>query len=253
MLGRRSGLALGSPCPCLPDAWIIFLDLHLEDEPVFNCQLPTGFICQTEVASLSKYHVDSLVFWPDMSQEKLHSEMHCSHNYYHVCCSLLTFQPLWNALCLHQLICFHSCLACFPSGHVWMWELGYKESWVQKNWCFWTVALEKTLESPLDCKEVQPVHPKGNKFWVFIGRTDAEAETPILWPSHVKSWLIWKDFDAGRGWGQEEKGTPENEMAGWHHWLNGRESEWTPGVDMDREAWRAAIMGSQRVGHDWAT
>ena len=113
----------------------------------------------------------------------------------------------------------------FSSSHVWMWELDYQESWVLKNWCFWTVVLEKTLESPLDCKEVQPVHPKGDQSWVFIGRTDAEAETPILWPTHTKSWLIGKDPDAGRDWGQEEKGTTEDEMVGWHHWLNGHEFE----------------------------
>ena len=111
-----------------------------------------------------------------------------------------------------------------------MWELDYKESWAQKNWFFWTVVLEKTLESPLDCKEIQPVYPKGDQSWVFIGRTDAEAETPILWPPHAKSWLIGKDPDAGRDWGQEEKGTTEDEMAGWHHRLNGHEFEWTPGV-----------------------
>ena len=109
----------------------------------------------------------------------------------------------------------------FSSSHVWMWELNYKESWAQKNWCFWTVVLEKTLESPLYCKEFQPVHSKGDKSWVFIGRTDVEAETPILWPPDEKSWLIWKDPDAGKDWMQEEKGTTEDEMVGWHHWLNG--------------------------------
>ena len=108
----------------------------------------------------------------------------------------------------------------FSSGHVWMWELDYIESWVPKNWCFWTVLL-KTLESPLDCKEIQPVHPNGDQSWVFIGRTDVEAETPILCPPDVKSWLIWKDPDAGKDWGQEEKGTTEVEMVGWHHRLNG--------------------------------
>ena len=113
--------------------------------------------------------------------------------------------------------------------HVWMWELDCEESWALKNWCFWTVVLEKTLESPLDCKEIQPVHSKGDQAWVFFGRNDAEAETPVLWPPHVKSWLVGKDSDAGRDWGQEDKGTTENEMAGWHHWLDGRESEWTPG------------------------
>ena len=111
-----------------------------------------------------------------------------------------------------------------------MWELNCEESWVPTNWCFWTVVLEKTLESPLDCKEVQPVHPKGDQSWVFIGRTDAKAETPVLWPPHVKSWLTGKDPDSGTDWGQEEEGTTEDEMAGWHHWLDGHEFEWTPGV-----------------------
>ena len=115
----------------------------------------------------------------------------------------------------------------FSSGHVWMWELDYKESLALKNWCFWTVVLEKILESPLDCKEIESVHPKGDQPWVFIGRTDVEAETPILWPPHAKGWLIWKDPDAGRDWGQEEKGTTEDEMAGWHHRLNGRGFGWT--------------------------
>ena len=113
----------------------------------------------------------------------------------------------------------------FSSSHVWMWELNYKESWVLKNWCFWTVVLEKTFESPLDCKEIQVVCPKGNQSWVFIGRTDVEAETPILWLPDVKSWLIGKDPDAGRDWGQEEKGTTEDEMVGWHHQLDGNEFE----------------------------
>ena len=111
-----------------------------------------------------------------------------------------------------------------------MWELDYKESWALKNWCFWPMVLEKTLESPLDCKEIQPAHPKGDKFWVFIGRTDVEAETPILWPPDVKSWFIWKDLDAGKDCGQEEKGTTEDEMPGWHHRLNGHGFGWTPGV-----------------------
>ena len=116
----------------------------------------------------------------------------------------------------------------FSSGHVWIWELNYKESWMPKNWCFWTVVLEKTLESPLDCKEIQPVHPKGDQSWVFIGRTDAEAETPILWPPDGKNWLIGKDPDAGKDWKQKEKWTTEDEMAGWHYQLNGHEFEWTP-------------------------
>ena len=100
-----------------------------------------------------------------------------------------------------------------------------KKVWALKNWCFWTVVLKKTLESPLDCKEIQPVHPKGNQSWIFIGKTDAEAETPILWPPGAKNWLIWKHPDAGKDWSQEEKGMTEDEMVGWHHWLNGHEFE----------------------------
>ena len=113
----------------------------------------------------------------------------------------------------------------FSFGHVWMWQLDCEEGWALKNWCFWTVVLEKTLVSPLDCKKIQPVHPNGDHCWVFFGRTDAEAETPILWPPHAKSWLIGKDPDARRDWGQEEKGMTEDEMVGWHHRLNGHESE----------------------------
>ena len=113
----------------------------------------------------------------------------------------------------------------FSISYVWMWELDYKESWAPKNWCFWTVVLEKTLQSPLDCKEIQELHPKGNQSWIFIGRTAAEAETPILWPPDAKNWLIGKDPDAGKDWRWEEKGTTENEMVGWHHWINGHEFE----------------------------
>ena len=113
----------------------------------------------------------------------------------------------------------------FSSGHVWMWELDYKETWAQKNLCFWSVVLEKTLESPLDCKEIQPVHPKEDQSWVFIGRTDVEAETPILCPPDVKNWLIGKNPDAGKDWRQEEKGTAEEEMVGWDHQLNGHKFE----------------------------
>ena len=107
-------------------------------------------------------------------------------------------------------------------------ELDCEESWAPKNWCFWTMVLEKTLESPLDCKEIQPVHSEGDQPWDFFGGNDAKAETPALWPPHVKSWLFGKDSDAGRNWGQEEKGSTQDEMAGWHHGLDGRESEWTP-------------------------
>ena len=113
---------------------------------------------------------------------------------------------------------------------LWMWELDHKEGWTPKHWCFWTVVLEKTLECPLNCKEMKLVNPKENQSWIFIGRTDAEAEAPILWASDAKCWLIRKDPDAGKDWGQEEKGTTEYEMVRWHHWLNGHESEGAPGV-----------------------
>ena len=117
----------------------------------------------------------------------------------------------------------------FSSSHVWMWELDYKTSWALKHWCFWTVVLKKTLVSHLDCKDTQ-VHPKGFQSWVFIGRSDVEAETPILWPPDVKSWLIWKDPDTGKDWGQEKKGMTEDEMVGWHHQFNGHEFEQAPGA-----------------------
>ena len=118
----------------------------------------------------------------------------------------------------------------FSSGHVWMWKLDCEEIWAPKNWCFWTVMLVKTLESTLDWKEIQPVQPKGYQSWVFIGRTEVEAESPILWPPHVKSQLTGKDPDAGKDWRQEEKGTTEDEIAGCHHRVDGHEFGWTPGV-----------------------
>ena len=128
------------------------------------------------------------------------------------------------------------------------WELlDHKEVWVWNNWCFWTVVLEKTLESPLNSKELQPVNPKGNQNWILIGRTDAEAEAPILWPPDAKSW------DAGRDWGQEEKGTREDEMVGWHHRLNGREFEQAPGYGEGQGSLWNCSPRSQRVKHDWAT
>ena len=118
----------------------------------------------------------------------------------------------------------------FSNSHVGMWELDYKESWVPKNWCFWTMVSEKTLESPLDCEEIQPVHPKEYQSWKFIGRTDAETEPPILRPPDVKNWLLGKDPDAGKDWRQQEKGTTEDEMFGWHPQLDGHEFEQAPGA-----------------------
>ena len=140
----------------------------------------------------------------------------------------------------------------FSSSHVWMWELDHKEGWALKNWRFSTVMLQKTLEIQLDSKEIKSVNPEGNKFWVFVGRTDAEA--PVLWPPDVNSRLLRKDPDAGKDWQQEEEVATEDEMAGWHHWLNGHEFEQTPG-DCERQGSLACSSpwGSQRVRHDWVT
>ena len=141
----------------------------------------------------------------------------------------------------------------FSNSHVWIWELDYKKSWAPKNWCFWTVVLEKTLESPLDSKENKPVNPKGNHSWIFIGRTDAEAEVSILWPPDVKNWLLGKDSDAGKDW-RQEKGATQNEMVGWHHQLNGHEFEQTLGVgDGQGSLACCSPWGCKRAGHDWAT
>ena len=144
----------------------------------------------------------------------------------------------------------------FSSSNVWMWELDHKEGWVPKNWCFRIVVLEKTLESPLDSKEIKPVSPKGSQPWIFIGRTDAEAHTPIFWPPDVKSQLIGKDPDAGTDWGQEGNRVREDEIVGWHHQLNGHEFEQTPGDSEGREAWRATVHGVTKSWtwlSDWTT
>ena len=168
------------------------------------------------------------------------------------CCTALSLFDHMSAS-FNQFWGYFDGLFISTSSHVWMWELDYKESWVPKNGCFWTVVLEETLESPLDCKKIQPVHPKGDQSWVFIGSTDAEADTPILWPPHVKSWVIWKDPDAGKDWGWEEKGT-----TGWDNWM-ASPTRWT-WVWVNSGSWwwtgRPGVlrfMGSQRVGHDWAT
>ena len=134
-----------------------------------------------------------------------------------------------------------------------MWELDYKESWASKNWCFWTTVLKKTLESPLGCKKIQPVHPKGDQSWVFIGWTDAKAEAPVLWPPDVKNWLIWKDPDAGKDWRQEEKGMTEDEMVGWHHWLEGHEFDQFPGVFDGQGGLACCSLWDLRVRHNLAT
>ena len=131
----------------------------------------------------------------------------------------------------------------FSSNHVWMWELDYKGSLALKNWCFWTVVLEKTLESPLDCREIQPVHPTGNQSWIFIGKTDAEAETPILWPPDAKNWLIGKDPDAGNNWKQEEKVMTEDEMVRWITDSMDMSVSILRELVMDREAWRSSVHG----------
>ena len=138
----------------------------------------------------------------------------------------------------------------FSSSHVWMWELEYKKSWALKNWCFWSVVLEKTLESPLDSKEIKPVNPKGNQSWIFIGRTDVEA--PVFWPSVAKSRLIRKDPDAGKDWRQEEKGITEDEVIEWHHWVNRHEFEQALGDGEGQESLAfCSPWGLQTVRHDW--
>ena len=144
----------------------------------------------------------------------------------------------------------------FSSSHVWMWELDHKESWVTKNWCFWTVVLEKTLESPLDCKEIQPVHPKGNQSWIFIGRTNDEAETPILWPPDRKNWLIWKDPDA---WNEKLRAGGQEDYRGWDNWM-ASPTQWTC-VWVSSGSWwwtgRPGVLhresGSQRIRYNWET
>ena len=132
-------------------------------------------------------------------------------------------------------------------------DVDHKEVWVLKNWCFWTVVLEKTLESLLDCKEIKPVHSEGDQPWDFFGRNDAKAETPVLWPLDAKNWLIGKDPDSGKDWKQEEKRTAEDEMVGWHRWLDGHGFEQAPRVGDRQGSLTCCSMGSQRVGHDWVT
>ena len=144
----------------------------------------------------------------------------------------------------------------FSCSHVWMWELDYKESWAPKNWCFWTVVLEEALEGPLDCMEIQLVHPKGNQSWIFIGRTDAEAEIPILWPLDAKKWLIRKDLDAGKDWRREEKGMTEDEMVGWHHDSTDMSLSRLREIVKNREAWHAAVHAIAKSWtwlRDWKT
>ena len=138
----------------------------------------------------------------------------------------------------------------FSSSRVQMWELYHKEAWALKNWHFWTMVLEKTLESPLDIKEIKPVNPEGKQSWIFIGRTDAEVEAPIIWPPDVKSWLTGKEPDAGKSWGQEEKVMTEDEMVGWHHWLDRYESEQAPGDDDGQGSLACFSPWGRRVRQD---
>ena len=182
-------------CPCAPDVSILqriwSLKLHIfKNNRTHNCKPSTAWCLSKSGYYISYYLLRGLLQKPYEERQYLANKGPSSQRYG------------------------------FSSSHVWMWELDYKESWGPTNWCFWTVVLEKTLESPLDCKEIQPVHPKGDQSWVFIGKTDVEAETLILWPPAAKSWLIWKDPDAGKDW-RHEKGTTEDEMVGWHHRLNG--------------------------------
>ena len=169
---------------------------------------------------------------------KLH--LHYTIAYWKAETLLCQQRSLWSRLWFFQWSCM--------DVRVGLWR-----KLAPKNWCFWTVVLEKTLESPLDCKEIQPVHSERDQPWDFFGRSDAKAETPVLWPLHAKSWLTGKYSDAGKDWGQEEKGMTEDEKAGWHHWLDGRESEWTPGVGNAQGGLACCNSWGRRVRHDWAT
>ena len=166
------------------------------------------------------------------------------------CCCISDVTPKQTHYFAHKSL--YSQSYGFSSSHVWMWELDDKEGWVLKNWYFWTVVLEKTLESPLDCKEIQPVHPKGNQAWIFIGNTETKAEAPVLWPPNVNSQLIGKDPDARKDWRQEEKGMTEYEMAGWHHWLNGHKFEQVLGGGEGQGGLSCCNPSGCRVGHSWA-
>ena len=164
--------------------------------------------------------------------------------------------PFYRSFCLAMVLCRRNYFLSsygFSSSHVWMWELNYKDTWTPKNWCFWTMVLEKTLESPLDSKEIQLVHPKGDQPWIFIGRTDAEAKAPILWLPDAKSGLTGKDPDAGKDWRQEEKGMTENEMVGWHHQIDGHEFEQALGNSDGQGSLACSSPWGLRVGHDWVT
>ena len=181
-----------------------------------------------------------------------HSSAFASRTLWTVCCDILR-QHIRNQRHHFSNKGLSSQTYGFPSGQVWMWELDHEEGWAPRNWCFWTVDLEKTLQSPLDSKEIKPGNSKGNQLWMFIGRTVAETKAPINWPPDVKSWLIGKDPDAKKDWGQEEKGVTEDEMVGWHHRLNEHEFKQALGDGRTGKPGVLQSMGLQRAGHSLAT
>ena len=194
------------------------LKLSFQETKIMASGLITSWHIDGEIVET----VADFIFWGS----KITADGDCSHGIKSLLLERKVMTNLDSILKSREILCQNgpsSQSYGFSSSHVWMWDLNYKESWVLENWCACTVVLEKILESPLDYKNIKPVHPKGNQSWMFIGRTDIEAETPILWPPDVKSWLVWKDLDTGKDLWREGKGMTEDEMVGWHHRLNGHE------------------------------